>query len=159
VDNSNGGTLGARGAAHIMANDPKLAAIYAKSFMAEQGYGPIASQPPSGSHIKNNYNQEQGHKVYAVTKDSLNEVKNEAGSMGPRQNSQTIRRQVDGKIASSQTDIVKEQNQIKKGGETIKQTVTENHKNGVNSRVYDKGVRETADIFIKDPPKGEPQQK
>ncbi len=74
ADNTNGGTIGAHGAAHIMAANPGLTMAYAQRYMAEQGLAPT-NTVASGDSLRSNYNQEQGHQVHAVTKDSLNNVR------------------------------------------------------------------------------------
>jgi conjugal transfer mating pair stabilization protein TraG len=74
ADNTNGGTIGARGASHIIASKPQEAMAYAQRYMAEKGLAPT-NPVSSGTDLKPSYDQEQAHQVYPVTKESLQDVR------------------------------------------------------------------------------------
>ena len=80
ADNTNGGTIGARGASHIIASKPQETMMYAQRYMAEKGLTPTKSVS-SGSTSRSSYDQDQGHQVHAVTRDSLQNVRNQANDM------------------------------------------------------------------------------
>ena len=78
ADNTNGGRIGTHGAAHIMAASPGQTMAYAQRFMAEQGMLPSNPVSSTNQNLKASYEQEQAPQMYAVTKDSLNEVRAQA---------------------------------------------------------------------------------
>ena len=80
ADNSHGGTIGARGAAYIIAAKPREAMAYAQRYMEEKGFIPTntVSSPPS---LRSNYDNEQGHQIHPVTKEELRNVRNQAGDL------------------------------------------------------------------------------
>ena len=57
-----------------MAHDPKMAMAYAGRYMAERGLNPGGVSTPSSAQVQSQYDREQGHQSYAVTKDSLQQV-------------------------------------------------------------------------------------
>ena len=146
ADNSNGGTIGARGASHIIAARPQEAMAYAQRYMAEKGLTPSSTTVSSGSHLKSDYAQEQGHQTHVVTKDSLESVRKEAGNMEPRINGQNTRNQVDDKIASCATAIDSKASQIQGGGSEITRTIKKNQDKGVNRLVAAQGIKEVEKI-------------
>ena len=160
ADNSNGGTIGARGASHIIAAKPQEAMAYAQRYMAEKGLTPSASVIPSSSNLKSSYSQEQGHQVHVVTKDSLESLRKEAGNMEPRINGQYTRDQVDDKMTSRAAEIGGTASQIQSRGSDITQAVKKNQDKGVNRLVVSKGAEEVANIVkdIKNFRIGEKQQ-
>ena len=80
ADNTNGGTIGARGASHIIAAKPQETMAYAQRYMAEKGLSPT-NTVSSGSSSRSSYDQDQSHQVHAVTRDSLQNVRNQASDM------------------------------------------------------------------------------
>lgn len=80
ADNTNGGTIGARGAAHIIAAKPQEAMAYAQKYMASKGLTPT-NTVSSGANVRSNYDQEQAHQVHPVTKESLQDVRGQASDL------------------------------------------------------------------------------
>ncbi|MBW8308051.1 MAG: conjugal transfer protein TraG N-terminal domain-containing protein [Candidatus Paracaedibacteraceae bacterium] len=74
------GRIGKHGASHIIANDPEMASAYANRFMSERGVIPSSSVGSSAQTIKSSYDHETGHQQYAVTRDSLDSVKDQGAS-------------------------------------------------------------------------------
>ena len=77
ADNSNGGTIGARGASHIIAAKPEEAMAYAQRYMAEKGLTPT-NTVSSGSGLRSSYDKEQAHQVHPVTDDNMKNVRSQA---------------------------------------------------------------------------------
>ncbi|WP_010303978.1 conjugal transfer protein TraG N-terminal domain-containing protein [Candidatus Odyssella thessalonicensis] len=71
------GRIGSQGAAHIIANDPEMVRMYANRFMQEQNILPKSSVSLSAQSLKQSYDQETGHTVHAVTKESIAAVKHQ----------------------------------------------------------------------------------
>ena len=109
ADNTNG-RIGVHGAMHIMAANPGQTMAYAQRYMAEQGMIPTNSVS-SANHLKSSYDQEQRHQVYAVTRDSLKTVTQEAGNMEPAMNSQ-VANDVSGNANSGTIDMTMTSNHI-----------------------------------------------
>ncbi len=177
-DNSNGGTIGARGAAHIIAAKPQEAMAYAQRYMAEKGLTPSSSVVSSGSHLKSSYTQEQGHQVHAVTKDSLNEVR-KASNMEPQMSKQDhqnngtaevrtagitastikgaeIRAKVDGSVAQDRQEIKSSASSVFVHGADLKKDVGAEQDKGVTKRLGGKGIKEIVSLI---PGSGESQQR
>lgn len=220
ADNTNGGTIGARGASHIIAAKPQEALAYAQRYISENGLTPhntassgaavpqsssqqhaaknpsittemsgsqvnynsgskqgdrvqmTANSPEvvktdtrmlgtpgegqkqaSNSHtlsadsrLKSSYDSEKSHQVHAVTRDSLQAVKEEAGAMEPRVHGQTTKLKVENAIASRATEIEAASNKIQGGGEQIKHKISKDQNKGVNYRATARGVKEVANI-------------
>ncbi len=77
ADNTNGGTIGARGASHIIAAKPQETMAYAQRYMAENGLTPT-NTVSSGTGLRGSYDKEQTHQVHPVTRDSLQEIRSQA---------------------------------------------------------------------------------
>ena len=105
ADNTNGGTIGARGASHIIASKPQEAMAYAQRYMAEKGLTPSNMVSSSGSNLRNNYENEQGHQVHAVTKDNLQDVRSQVADFSSTkiQGSDRIERQSGNQRSNNQT--------------------------------------------------------
>ncbi len=80
ADNSNGGTIGARGASHIIAAKPQEAMEYAGRYMAEKGLTPT-NMVSSGSGLRSSYDKEQAHQVHPVTDENMQNVRSQASSL------------------------------------------------------------------------------
>jgi conjugal transfer mating pair stabilization protein TraG len=80
ADNSNGGTIGARGASHIIAAKPQEAMAYAGRYMAEKGLTPT-NTVSSGSGLRSSYNKEQAHQVHPVTDENMQNVRSQASDL------------------------------------------------------------------------------
>lgn len=145
ADNTNGGTIGARGASHIIAAKPQETMMYAQRYMAEKGLTPTNTQS-SGTTSRSSYDQEQGHQVHTVTRDSIKAVREEAGAMEPRINGHATRQQVDSAMTARDAEIRSTSSQIQGGSEQIKYTVQKNQDKGVNHLAVGKGIKEVGDI-------------
>ena len=144
ADNTTG-HLGARGAAHIMAHNPKLAMAYAGQYMAERGLNPGGVSAPSSAQVRNQYDAEQGHQSYAVTKDSLQQVRNQAGDMANNAGIST-RQNAEEKITQGRTAIVKGANEARSQGSALKQDIRAEQDKGVMRRVVSKGATEVSNM-------------
>jgi conjugal transfer mating pair stabilization protein TraG len=80
ADNSNGGTIGARGASHIVAAKPEEAMAYAQRYMAEKGLTPT-NTVSSGSGLRSSYEKEQAHLVHPVTDENMQNVRSQASGL------------------------------------------------------------------------------
>lgn len=147
ADNSNGGTIGARGASHIIAAKPQEAMAYAQRYMAEKGLTPSSSVAQSGSQLKNSYTQEQGHQIHAVTKDSLKNVRSEVSNFSENtsQGADT-RSNVESRVARDRQAIKADSRGVLSHGSALKQEVHTEQDKGVIRRVGGKGVKEIEKI-------------
>ena len=80
ADNSNGGTIGARGASHIIAAKPQEAMAYAGRYMAEKGLTPT-NTVSSGSGLRSSYDKEKAHQVHSVTDENMQNVRSQASDL------------------------------------------------------------------------------
>jgi len=142
ADNTTG-HLGTRGAAHIMAHNPKLAMAYAGQYMAERGLNPGGVSTPSSAQVRNQYDAERGPQAYAVTKDSLQQVRNQAGDITSNSGIST-RQHAEEKITQGRTVIVEGANEARGQGSTLKQELNIQQDKGVFRRVAEKGVTEVS---------------
>ena len=131
ADNTTG-HLGTRGAAHIMAHNPKLAMAYAGQYMAERGLNPGGVSTPSSAQVRNQYDAERGPQAYAVTKDSLQQVRNQAGDITSNSGIST-RQHAEEKITQGRTVIVEGANEARGQGSTLKQEL--NIRNGLTLNI------------------------
>jgi conjugal transfer mating pair stabilization protein TraG len=152
ADNTKG-HLGARGAAHIMAHNPKIAMAYAERYMAERGLNPGGLASPSSAQVRSQYDAEGGHQAYAVTKDSLQQVRNQAGDIASNSSIAT-RQDAEEKITQGRKVIVEGANEARGRGATLKQELDAQQNKGVFERVAGKGMTEISNLVP-----GEPQQK
>jgi conjugal transfer mating pair stabilization protein TraG len=84
ADNT-GGILGARGVAHIIANEPNLRTEYANRFMAEKGLLPqtpegLKSEKEYAKNLKNEYENNTITDKYQANTNYIHDVKNKAAS-------------------------------------------------------------------------------
>jgi len=152
ADNTKG-HLGTRGAAYIMAHDPKMAMAYAGRYMAERGLNPGGVSASSSAQVRNQYDTEQGHQVYAVTKDSLQHVRNQAGDLASNSGIST-RQNAEEKITQGRKVIVEGANDARGQGSLLKDDISAEQNKGVMRRVAGKGITEISNLVP-----GEPQQK
>lgn len=163
ADNTKG-HLGTRGAAYIMAHDPKMAMAYAERYMAERGLNPGGLSKPSSAQVRSQYDAEQGHQSYAVTKDSLQHVRNQAGDIANSSGIST-RQHAEEKITQGRTVIVKGANEARGQGSSLKQEIDAQQDKGIFRRVAEKGITEINGTISdavdmgKKIWRGEPQQK
>jgi conjugal transfer mating pair stabilization protein TraG len=158
ADNTNGGTIGARGASHIIAAKPQETMAYAQRYMAEKGLTPTNSVS-SGSTSRSSYDQDQGHQVHAVTRDSLQNVRNQANDMTSV--GSAARGAVE--VAQSQhgQSISDESRSALDQGADLKRNVQAEQNKGVVRRLSGKGTKEISNMIddVKNIKFGESQQK
>ncbi|MFN6414730.1 MAG: conjugal transfer protein TraG N-terminal domain-containing protein [Pseudomonadota bacterium] len=140
ADNTKG-HLGTRGAAHIMAHNPKMAMAYAGRYMAERGLNPGGISTPPSAQVRSQYDAEQGHQSYAVTKDSLRQVRNQAGDIASTSGVST-RQNAEEKIIQGHNMIGERSNETLSHGSALKQNVHTEQNKGVVKRVGNKGIQE-----------------
>ena len=140
ADNTKG-HLGARGAAYIMAHNPKIAMTYAGQYMAERGLNPGGVSSLSSEQLRSRYDAEQGHQSYSVTKDSLQQVRNQAGGITNNVGIST-RQNAEEKIIQGRKIIVEESNEARSHGSSLKQEFHAQQNKGVVRRVGSKGIQE-----------------
>lgn len=140
ADNTKG-HLGTRGAAYIMAHDPKMAMAYAGRYMAERGLNPSGVATPSPAQVRNQYDAEQEHQSYSVTKDSLQQVRNQAGDIASTSGSLT-RQNAEEKITQSHQEIVSASSDTTNQGLAFKGKLHAEQEKGIVRRVSAKGVQE-----------------
>jgi conjugal transfer mating pair stabilization protein TraG len=148
ADNTNGGTIGAHAAAHILAKDPKMAMAYAQRFQEEQGLA-STNTIPSGDSLKTRYDQEKGHQVYAVTKDSLNAVREQGADLYQSTQAnisqgKATRTKVDAMQAEHNQKIDTGASSVKNQGTDLKQAVHAEQNKGVTRRLGAKAGAEAA---------------
>ena len=158
ADNTNGGTIGARGASHIIAAKPQETMMYAQRYMAEKGLTPTNSVS-SGSTSRSSYDQDQGHQVYAVTRDSLQNVRNQANDMtsvgSAARDAVEVAQSQHGRSISNESRSALDQ------GADLKRNVQAEQNKGVVRRLSGKGTKEISNMIddVKNIKFGESQQK
>ncbi len=144
ADNTNG-KIGAHGAVHIMAANPGQTMAYAQRYMAEQGVAPTNTVASSANSLRSNYDQEQSHQVHAVTKDSLNEVKEQTSDLKQNISQGTqVREKAEALQAAHNQAIKTESSGVLNHGAALKQEVHTEQDNGVVTRVAANGAQEVA---------------
>jgi conjugal transfer mating pair stabilization protein TraG len=143
ADNTNGGTIGARGASHIIAAKPQETMMYAQRYMAEKGLTPT-NTVSSGATSRSSYDQDQGHQVHAVTRDSLQNVRNQANDMtsvgSAARDAVEVAQSQHGQSISNESRSALDQ------GADLKRNVQAEQNKGVARRLSGKGVKEVANI-------------
>jgi conjugal transfer mating pair stabilization protein TraG len=140
ADNTKG-HLGARGAAHIMAHNPKIAMAYAERYVAEKGLNPGSIASPSSGQVRSDYDAEQGHQSFAVTKDSLQQVRNQAGDIASNSGI-SARQNAEEKITQGRQEIVSASSDTTNQGSAFKEKLHAQQEKGIVRRVGTKGVQE-----------------
>ncbi len=140
ADNTKG-HLGARGAAHIMAHNPKIAMAYAERYVAEKGLNPGGIASPSSGQVRSDYDAEQGHQSFAVTKDSLQQVRNQAGDIASNSGI-SARQNAEEKITQGRQEIVSASSDTTNQGSAFKEKLHAQQEKGIVRRVGTKGVQE-----------------
>jgi len=143
ADNTNGGTIGARGASHIIAANPQETMMYAQRYMAEKGLSPT-NTVSSESTSRSSYDQDQGHQVHAVTRDSLQNVRNQASDL-TNVNSSTRDAVEVAQSQQGQSIMSGSSSTLDKGADLKKNVQTEQNK-GVVRRLSAKGTQEVRAI-------------
>ena len=156
ADNTSG-HIGHRGAAHIMAHSPQQTMAYASRYMAEKGLNPANTVSSSNSQIKSSYAQEQGHQVHAVTRESMNAVRQQASELMSNANhGQSTRESVETQMAQNKEAIKNDSSGVLVHGAHLQQNVATEQNKGVVRRVGAKGIKEVYNLI---PGGGEAQQK
>ncbi|MBP6104844.1 MAG: hypothetical protein KA508_07300, partial [Gammaproteobacteria bacterium] len=121
ADNASGGRLGQRGAAHIIANDPKLATRYAQRFLEEEGLLPqkpsdIADDPKA--RAQETYKNESRHVIVPVDKnDAIQKMQalkdqGKAQGLAPVTDDQGLENRFSAKEAAMKEKIAAQQKEI-----------------------------------------------
>jgi conjugal transfer mating pair stabilization protein TraG len=158
ADNTNGGTIGARGASHIIAAKPQETMMYAQRFMAEKGLTPT-NTVSSGATARSSYDQDQSHQVHAVTRDSLQNVRNQANDMtsvgSAARDAVEVAQSQHGQSISNESRSALDQ------GADLKRNVQAEQNKGVVRRLSGKGTKEISNMIddVKNIKFGESQQK
>ena len=158
ADNTNGGTIGARGASHIIAAKPQETMMYAQRYMAEKGLTPTNSVS-SGSTSRSSYDQDQGHQVHAVTRDSLQNVRNQANDItsvgSAARDAVEVAQSQHGQSISNESRSALDQ------GADLRRNVQAEQNKGVVRRLSGKGTKEISNMIddVKNINFGESQQK
>ena len=153
ADNTNGGTIGARGASHIIAAKPQETMAYAQRYMAEKGLTPTNSVS-SGSTSRSSYDQDQGHQLHAVTRDSLQNVRNQANDMTSV--GSAARDAVEVSQSQHKQSITSDSSSALDQGAELRRNVQTEQNKGVVRRLGAKGINEAKSLI---PGSGEAQQK
>ena len=158
ADNTNGGTIGARGASHIIAAKPQETMAYAQRYMAEKGLSPT-NTVSSGSSSRSSYDQDQSHQVHAVTRDSLQNVRNQASDMT------SVGREARDAVEVAQSQhgqsITSGSSSTLDQGADLRRNVQTEQNKGVVRRLSGKGTKEISNMIddVKNIKCGESQQK
>jgi conjugal transfer mating pair stabilization protein TraG len=146
ADNSNGGTIGARGASHIIAAKPQETMAYAQRYMAEKGLTPT-NTASSGSSLRSSYKKEQAHQVHPVTRESLQHVRSQASDLSSSKSQGAVTRE---KMEAAQSQhgqaISTGSSGVLTHGAALKKDVHVEQDKGVVRRVAGKGLNEAKEI-------------
>ncbi len=158
ADNTNGGTIGARGASHIIAAKPQETMAYAQRYMAEKGLTPTNSVS-SGATSRSSYDQDQSHQVHAVTRDSLQNVRNQANDMTTV--GSAAREAVEVSQSQHKQSITNDSSSALDQGADLRRNIQAEQNKGVVRRLSGKGTKEISSMIddVKNIKFGESQQK
>lgn len=165
ADNTGGGKIGMREATRIVSTNPEVAQNYGERFLASQGLNPRVSVANSASSVRGHYDNEQSHQIYAVTKDSMNEVRTSASNMSGFDRGAQAREKTEAQLSSQQGEIHQGSSGIQTHGSHLKSEVHQEQDKGVIRRVGAKGIGEISNIGkgviddLKNLRSGEAQQK
>jgi len=143
ADNTNGGTIGARGASHIIAAKPQETMMYAQRFMAEKGLTPT-NTVSSGATARSSYDQDQSHQVHAVTRDSLQNVRNQANDM--TRVGSAARDAVEVSQSQHKQSITRDTSSALDQGADLRRNIQAEQNKGVVRRLSAKGTQEVRAI-------------
>ncbi|AIK95653.1 hypothetical protein [Candidatus Odyssella acanthamoebae] len=139
------GKIGKHGTAHIIANDPAMASVYATRFMEEKHILPSSSVPASAQSVVSSYNQETGHSQYAVTKDSLELVRNQGQSeitVSRLDRQQLFEGSVDQQMSRQRKTIQEGENSIHSQREEVINKYNNEEGKSVSIKTMEKGLDE-----------------
>jgi conjugal transfer mating pair stabilization protein TraG len=156
ADNTGGGTIGMREATRIVSTNPAIAQGHAERFLASQGLNPGSSVASSAASIRGGYDKEQSHQVHAVTRQSMDDVRANASSMGSSTHGGATRERVEGQLNHGHGEMQQGVSGIQNHGSYLKSTVFQEQDKGVIRRVGARGIKEAAALI---PGYGEAQQK
>jgi hypothetical protein len=175
ADNATG-HIGRRGAALMIASDPKQAMAYGNKFLVEEGLVPKAALYTNPDRIKADYHAERGHQKYQATKDALNTVTQQGNAAFANPDVSAQGRQFRGGISQTVDETRQKIDQgasgISSEGSTVQQKVEAQKGRSVTVQMGEKLIEEgrktvrdlknsgngTTDVLGKLQPGG-PQQK
>lgn len=145
------GRMGNHSAAHIIANDPKLTSAYAHKYMAEQNLIPKSSVHQSANSIRSSYDNESGHKVHAVTRDSVNDVRSQGeekiGRLDRMERAPTLRENVNSKVENQNSEILQKSSHVNDGGNEIQEKVKSTQGKSGFKKVTLKAIEEGKELY------------
>jgi conjugal transfer mating pair stabilization protein TraG len=145
-----------REATRIVSTNPAIAQGHAERFLASQGLNPGSSVASSAASIRGGYDKEQSHQVHAVTRQSMDDVRANASSMGSSTHGGATRERVEGQLNHGHGEMQQGVSGIQNHGSYLKSTVFQEQDKGVIRRVGARGIKEAAALI---PGYGEAQQK
>ena len=125
-----------------MAHNPKIAMAYAERYMAERGLNPGGIASSSAGQVRSDYDAEQRHQSYSVTKDSLQQVRNQASDINSSQSGVSLRQNMEEKIKQSRQEIALASSDTTNQGSAFKEKLYAEQGKGVVRRVGTKGIQE-----------------
>ena len=156
-DNTNGGTIGFRGAVDMATRDPGQVAAYGSQFMREHGLSPSVPIQSEPNQMKSSYQAEKGHQAYKPTQNHVNDVREQGSSAFNNDLSkrgESMREKSSSTIDANSQNISQEAVNIRKEGATIQKKVKDNQGRSVINKTTEK-----MDSEIYKTIHGEPQQK
>jgi conjugal transfer mating pair stabilization protein TraG len=157
------GRMGQREAAYIISHKPQLAQAYAQRFMEEKGLIPSSQIGMSPTSLRDDYEQDTGHQVYAVTRSDMDAVRSKGADLKSHTpKGDTLRQDV---LMAQERDKMQislsSTFHVTEPGEATKRAIDAQKQKGVVRRVGEKGIGEARGVAkdIKQILDGEPQQK
>lgn len=149
-DNTNGGTIGFRGAVDMAARDPGQVAAYGSQFMREHGLMPSVPLHTNPNQMKSAYQAETGHQAYKPTENYVNNVKEQGSSAFNNDLSkpgEAMRTESSRTINANSQNISQSASNIEREGANIERKVGGEQGRNVTTRVVEKVVKEGGDTL------------